>query len=137
MYNSYLQAACTAERDLCALDAFAVERWPREAAFVERMARGARRVARTLGAECAGCRCGTRGAVCARCESGSRVIYKAYIETYHYFTRHNIYIIYTSDVSSEEYMADSSFLILKGLSIHANKSPTESEVSGGFRNKTH
>jgi len=60
----------------------ATEQWPPEAAFVERVAQGERRVARTLGAERVGCRRGTRGAVCVRCERGSHVIYKAYIETY-------------------------------------------------------
>jgi len=61
-----------------------------------RRTQGARRVARTLGAE--GARCGrrTRGAVCARCGREARAIYKVtYVLTYNYFTRHIIYTIYT------------------------------------------
>jgi len=49
----------------------ATEWWPRRAAVIECEARGARRGARTLGAERAGCGRGTLGAVCARCGHGT------------------------------------------------------------------
>jgi len=52
-----------------------MERWPREAAVIERVARSARRVVGRRGAERERCGRRTRGAVYARCGRRPRFMY--------------------------------------------------------------
>jgi len=91
----------------------ATEWWPREAAFIERVARGARRGARTLGAERVRCGRGTLGVVCTQCGCKARVIYTLYLELINYDMAHYIHYIHyiqtaegfaVSDVSSQIYI---------------------------------